>query len=101
MTNPYHPPKTDQPAPPPGPSNQQLAPGPGVCPQCSISDFKKLSFTWWGGALGPRMFSHVKCNGCGATFNEKTGKPNTTAIIIYSVVVSVIVIGVFVALRMN
>jgi transposase-like protein len=95
MNNPYQPPKTDQPAPP-----KQTA-GPGVCPQCHVSDFTKLKFTWWGGALGPRMLSHVKCNGCGSTFNEKTGQPNTTNIIIYSVVISVILIGVLVAVRMT
>jgi rubredoxin/bifunctional DNA-binding transcriptional regulator/antitoxin component of YhaV-PrlF toxin-antitoxin module len=54
------------------------------CPQCGSADIKKVNFTWWGGLLGPRLFNHVKCNSCGFKYNGKTGKPNTTAIIIYS-----------------
>lgn len=39
--------------------------------------------TWWGGAVGPKLLSHVVCQGCGAGFNRKTGKSNTPAIIVY------------------
>ncbi|PID39668.1 MAG: hypothetical protein CSA24_00780 [Deltaproteobacteria bacterium] len=99
MTNPYQPPKTNEPAPPLAPSHQKLAPGPGVCPKCRINDFTELKFTWWGGAVGPRLLNHVKCNGCGATFNKKTGKPNTVGIVIYSVVITGILVGILIALR--
>jgi uncharacterized protein (DUF983 family) len=52
--------------------------------------------TWWGGALGPYLLTHVKCPECGMTYNGKTGQSNTTAIIIYSVVVGAIAFGVVV-----
>lgn len=63
------------------------------CPKCSNSNAEQLKFTWWGGLLGPKLLKHVKCNSCGAKYNGKTGKDNTTNIIIYSVVVGVIVFG--------
>lgn len=37
--------------------------------------------------------SHVKCGGCGAGYNGKTGKSNDTAIAIYVGVSVVIVAG--------
>ena len=58
---------------------QQYAP----CPTCGSTDAKKVGYTWWGGALGPAMFTHVKCNSCGTQYNGKTGKSNQTNIIIY------------------
>ena len=63
------------------------------CPKCSSSRAKRISFTWWGGVLGPRMFTHVQCEDCGAAYNGKTGKSNTTAIIIYSIVVGGLAVG--------
>jgi hypothetical protein len=65
---------------------QQYAP----CPKCGGTDARKVNYTWWGGALGPSLFKHVKCNQCGTTYNGKTGKSNVAAIIIYSVVIFVI-----------
>lgn len=65
-----------------------------ACPNCGQSDANKINFTWWGGALGPRLFNHVKCLNCGSAYNGKTGEYNTTNIIIYSVVLFVIVIAV-------
>ena len=53
------------------------------CPNCGQSNAKKVSFTWWGGALGPSMFTHVKCENCGTQYNGKTGKSNQQNIIIY------------------
>jgi hypothetical protein len=52
-----------------------------------------VGFTWWGGMIGPAILSHVRCGRCGAAYNDKTGQSNTTAIIIYSVVVLSIVFG--------
>ena len=60
------------------------------CPKCAAENANKVKFTWWGGALGPALFTHVKCWRCGTTFNGKTGKPNRNAIIIYSAVGAVI-----------
>lgn len=56
------------------------------CPRCGNNQPQKVSFTWWGGMLGPKLFSHVKCPQCQYTYNGKTGKPNSTAIAIYLVV---------------
>ena len=64
------------------------------CPQCECDDAEKISFTWWGGLLGPAMFTHVKCLECGTTYNGSTGKSNNTAITIYVVVTLVIGLGV-------
>jgi predicted nucleic-acid-binding Zn-ribbon protein len=65
---------------------QQYAP----CPKCGNTEANKVSYTWWGGALGPAIFHHVKCTRCGATYNGKTGQSNMTAIIIYTVVILVV-----------
>ena len=46
-----------------------------------------MKFTWWGGALGPKLLTHVKCNACGNRYNGKTGQDNTTKIVVYSLVV--------------
>jgi len=45
--------------------------------------------------LGPKLLTHVKCQACGKKYNGKTGKENTTNIIIYSVVVGVICFAIF------
>ncbi len=60
------------------------------CPKCGASDAKAVSFTWWGGVLGPKMLNHVKCQACRAAYNGKTGKDNTAGIAIYFVVVGVL-----------
>jgi DNA-directed RNA polymerase subunit RPC12/RpoP len=56
------------------------------CPKCGHRDAEKVSFTWWGGVLGPRLFKHVKCKRCGKGFNGTSGKSNTMPIVIYTVV---------------
>jgi hypothetical protein len=61
-----------------------------ACPKCGQSTARQLSFTWWGGALGPRLLTHVVCESCGAKYNGKTGRDNTTGIIIYFAVVGVV-----------
>ena len=63
------------------------------CPFCNASNAEKVKFTWWGGLLGPKLLKHVKCLGCGKGYNGKTGKDNTTNIVIYSVVVALLVLG--------
>jgi hypothetical protein len=57
-----------------------------------------VNFTWWGGALGPRMLDHHKCRACAYTFNGRTGQPNTSAIATYSVIAAVIAVAVGFAL---
>jgi transposase-like protein len=63
------------------------------CPKCSSTRAHKMSFTWWGGLLGPSLFTHVKCQKCGTTYNGKTGKSNTVAITIYVLISLIIVIA--------
>ena len=60
------------------------------CPRCGQPAARPVKFTWWGGALGPRLFNHHKCHACRYQFNAKTGLPNTTAIVIYLLVGGVI-----------
>ncbi len=69
---------------------RQFAP----CPKCQQSNAQQMSFTWWGGLIGPKILTHVKCQTCATTYNGKTGKDNTTNIIIYSVVVLFIVFAI-------
>jgi hypothetical protein len=54
------------------------------CPNCGApGDAYRLSWTWWGGMIGPLFICHVRCNRCGGTYNGKSGDYNTTRIIIY------------------
>ena len=57
------------------------------CPKCGAVEARLLKFTWWGGAIGPRVLSHVKCSKCGNKYNGKTGGDNTVGIVIYSLIV--------------
>jgi hypothetical protein len=59
------------------------------CPRCGGNNAAAQKFTWWGGAIGPRILSHVKCQTCGKTYNGKTGGDNTVGIVIYSVVAGI------------
>ena len=52
-----------------------------------------MSFTWWGGVIGPRVLTHVKCPQCGHAYNGKSGGDNTTGIVIYSGIVAVVMFG--------
>jgi len=60
------------------------------CPQCRTSAANRLNFTWWGGALGPKILTHVKCENCGTKYNGKTGGSNTGGIVIYTVVTGIL-----------
>jgi len=66
------------------------------CPKCGSTGAKKVGYTWWGGVLGPTLFSLVKCQSCQTTYNGKTGKSATTAIIVYFVVTLIICIVLYV-----
>lgn len=65
------------------------------CPACGSQNAERMKFTWWGGVLGPKLLTHVKCPQCATKFNGKTGRDNTRNIIIYSVVA---IVGAFVLL---
>jgi transposase-like protein len=64
------------------------------CPKCQAANAEMVAFTWWGGVLGPQMFTHVKCKSCGTAYNGKTGKSNDQAIAIYLTVSLVIGVAV-------
>ena len=81
--NPYAPPRTIETPPVIGQSGHYAGPQYAPCPRCGCTFADKVGFTWWGGVLGPRMLNHAKCALCRSTFNSKTGKSNTTAILIY------------------
>jgi hypothetical protein len=59
-----------------------------ACPNCQGTEAEKVSFTWWGGWMGPKLFNLVKCRNCGTTYNGKTGRSSTSAIAVYAVVVA-------------
>jgi transposase-like protein len=64
------------------------------CPKCNSLNVKSVSYTWWGGIIGPRILKHTKCNDCKFTYNRKTRQSNTTPIVIYSVVTAIIAFAI-------
>ncbi|HYQ17483.1 MAG TPA: hypothetical protein VEQ58_17040 [Polyangiaceae bacterium] len=78
---------------------QQLAVA--ACPKCGAASASKVSYNWWGGALGPKLFHVVKCNQCKSQYNGRTGGKLTTVIIVYQLVILVVVLGLFVAFRLR
>lgn len=85
--NPYSPPPGNYPPP-----QNQYAP----CPQCQNSAATPISWTLWGGFIGPKLLHHVRCMRCGMAYNGKTGKSNMTAIVLYNVIlggITLLVIG--------
>jgi hypothetical protein len=65
-----------------------------ICPACRTDvNPTPVGFTWWGGLLGAKLLSHVECPSCKARFNGKTGQDNTSAIVLYCVVVGAFMIG--------
>ena len=66
------------------------------CPQCGCPGFaERVSFTWWGGFLGPALITHVRCKECGRCYNGRTGGYNTAGIAIYTIVCVVICLVLF------
>ena len=91
----YQPPKAPTDMPPPG---DPVA----ACPKCKNTTATKVRFTWWGGALGPKLFTVVQCTKCATRFNGKTGASLTNTIIIYQVVmfgIALLLFGAYLALR--
>ncbi|MBN9120541.1 MAG: hypothetical protein J0I06_15550 [Planctomycetes bacterium] len=74
-------------------------PRPGCCPSCGSRRSTKVSFTWWGGLVGPAIFSLVQCKRCRQQYNNKSGKPfGAVHIILYSLVVLFICGGILFAI---
>jgi hypothetical protein len=83
----YQPPKANLDAPTGG------VPAP-PCPKCGNTQATKVRFTWWGGALGPKLFSVVKCTQCRAQYNGNTGASLTGVIIVYQLIVLLVFGGI-------
>jgi hypothetical protein len=70
------------------------------CPRCQQAvEPTPVGYTWWGGAVGPRLIHHVECPGCRARYNRKTGRSNDTAIAIYLAVSLSIAIAIIYAIN--
>ncbi|QEG43394.1 eL43 family ribosomal protein [Roseimaritima ulvae] len=85
--------------PPPAPRPESIDPANGnfaPCPRCGQPIAQRVGFTLWGGVLGPKLFTHVKCQTCGNKYNGKTGQSNASVIAVYTV--GSIVVGAFVAI---
>ncbi|HDS08925.1 MAG TPA: hypothetical protein ENN73_01745 [Firmicutes bacterium] len=71
------------------------APGQKVCPKCGSANLEKVTFTWWGGILGPKIYDIHRCRDCRTEMNGKTGQPiAASTIIIYTIIAIAIVIVV-------
>lgn len=67
------------------------------CPYCGCPGFaERVSFTWWGGIVGPAMLNHVRCSKCRTCYNGTTGRDNMVGITIYTVVALVLGLGLVV-----
>lgn len=67
------------------------------CPSCGGTSVNLVTYTWWGGALGPKLLNHVRCAGCKAEYNSKTGRSNGAAIGIYvgvSITIGLVIGGI-------
>ena len=62
------------------------------CPRCGSNNLEKVDYSWWGGFLGPRLVHQVRCRSCGKAYDGVTGKFITKNIVIYSVIVTVIMV---------
>jgi hypothetical protein len=75
-----------------------------ICPGCGQDVAPTpITFTMWGGAVGPKLLSHVECPACRKRFNGKTGQSNDAAIRIYLAVITIVTLVfmylVFVGMR--
>lgn len=63
------------------------------CPRCGETRAKKVLYTFWGSAIGPAIFSHVRCQECGMGYNGRTGKSNLIAAILCITIALAAIIG--------
>jgi hypothetical protein len=65
------------------------------CPGCGCrGDATKVSWTWWGGIIGPLFINTVRCNRCGVHYNGTHGDYNGTRIAIYVGISLVLGLGI-------
>ncbi|HBW48500.1 MAG TPA: hypothetical protein DEF47_01185 [Herpetosiphon sp.] len=53
------------------------------CPRCQNPLPTKVTMSWWGGIVGPKMVNLVKCPQCKLQYNGKTGASVSKFIVIY------------------
>lgn len=53
------------------------------CPRCGNPQVQPVTFTWWGGAVGPWLLKVVKCPQCGLSYRGATGGSPTLGIALY------------------
>lgn len=53
------------------------------CPRCRATQARKVSWTWWGGLLGPALVTVVRCGKCRMSYNGRTGRSLTGFIAAY------------------
>jgi hypothetical protein len=82
--NPYQPPQA--------PLDHPSVEGVAKCPKCGAQSASKVGYTWWGGAVGPRLFKVVQCNQCRTRYNGRTGGKLTMIIVGYQVVVLLVLV---------
>lgn len=64
------------------------------CPQCgSPGHATKVIYTWWGGFIGPLIFSLVQCSECGAQYNGSSGSDSSTGVTVWKVlsIISIVI----------
>ena len=72
------------------------------CPKCGATNAKRVKSTFWGASIGPKLFNHVRCQECRATYNGKTGGSNILpalgclAMFFVALLLIVVVLGVVV-----
>src|SRR4029079_751933 len=56
------------------------------CPRCRAATAELVTYTFWGGTLGPRILGLARCRTCSQTFRARSGRTATTGIAIYCIV---------------
>lgn len=54
------------------------------CPYCRHDEASRVTFTPWGGVVGPMVFSLVKCTACAKQYNGRSGRKVEKAIRVYT-----------------
>lgn len=74
------------------------------CPRCGDPNISKVTYTWWGGLLGPSMLNLMRCRACKYEFNGKTGQSTKNAVIAYNLVafgLVLLIVGIGIVIAMQ
>jgi hypothetical protein len=65
------------------------------CPNCRTKgQATKVTWTWWGGFIGPLIINTVRCNRCGTHYNGDSGDYNGGRIAIYVLICMLIPLAI-------